>query len=116
MSVLKELFEAIGLELEVRNILVDFRTPNGRSAHQAYQTVVNGGKCPDADIVKRVREALPAGSRLCCVYEVMIDCELSELERLANSLELINYERRMLYLDRELAREYIREVQRGDLG
>lgn len=116
MTGLKELFAAIGINLEIHNIIVDFRTPEGRSAHQAYQAVANGVKCPDADIVERIRAALPAGSRLCSVHEVMIDCELSELEKLADSIELINCERRILYLDRELAREYIQEVRRGDMG
>lgn len=116
MTGLKELFAAIGINLEIHNIIVDFRTPEGRSAHQAYQAVANGVKCPDSDIVERVRAALPAGSRLCSVHEVMIDCELSELEKLASSIELMNCERRLLYLDQELAREYIKEIRRGDMG
>lgn len=116
MSMLKELYAAIGINLEVHNIIVDFRTPDGRSAHQAYQTVSNGSGCPDDDIVKRIREGLPLGSKLCSVYEVFIDCELPELATLASSLELLNYEKRLLYLDWELARDYVKEIQRGDLG
>lgn len=116
MSMLKELHEAIGMNLEVRNIIVDFRTPDGRSAHQAYQAVANGAECPDDDIVRRIREGLPPGSRLCSVYEVFIDCELSELAELASSLELLNYGKRLIYLDRELAKEYLKEAQRGDMG
>ena len=65
------------------------------------------------DIVRRIRAGLPPGSRLCSVYEVFADCELSEL---AGSMELLNYGRRLLYLDRELAKEYIKEARRGDMG
>ncbi len=113
MSILKELYAAIGMNLEIHNIIVDFRTPEGRSAYQAYQAVSNGVECQDDDIVRRIRAGLPPGSRLCSVYEVFADCELSEL---AGSMELLNYGRRLLYLDRELAKEYIKEARRGDMG
>lgn len=116
MSVLKELYAAIGIDLEIRNIVVDFRTPEGRSAYQAYQAVSNGAECLDDDIVRRIQAGLPPGSRLCSVYEVFADCELSELAELAGSMELLNYGRCLLYLDRELAKEYIKEAQRGDMG
>ena len=68
------------------------------------------------DIVRRIRAGLPPGSRLCSVYEVFTDCELLELAELAGSMELLNYGRRLLYLDRELAKEYIKEARRGDMG
>ena len=116
MPILKELYAAIGMNLEIHNIIVDFRTPEGRSAYQAYQAVSNGVECQDDDIVRRIRAGLPPGSRLCSVYEVFTDCELLELAELAGSMELLNYGRRLLYLDRELAKEYIKEARRGDMG
>lgn len=37
--ILKDLFSAIGVKLEVRNIITDFRLKNGQSANQAYQLI-----------------------------------------------------------------------------
>lgn len=117
MSILKEVFAAAtGIELEIHNVIVDFRTPDGKSAHRAHQVVSSGAKCTDADIVERIRADLPPGCRLCSIYEIMADCEVSELERLAMSLEVLNYKTRFIYVDRELAAEYIKEIQNGNLG
>lgn len=46
----------------------------------------------------------------------MVDCEVTELERLAMSLDVMNYKPRFIYVDGELAAEYIKEIQNGDLG
>ena len=95
MSILKEMIKAAtGIEIEVHNVIVDFRTPDGKSAHRAHQVVSSGAPCTDEAITERIKADLPQGCRLCSIYEVMADCEVSELERLAMSLEVLNYKPR----------------------
>lgn len=117
MSILKELFAAAtGIELEIHNVIVDFRMPDGKSAHRAHQVISSGAKCTDADIVERIRADLSRGCRLCSIYEIMTDCEVSELERIAMSLDVMKYKPRLIYVDKGLAVEYIKEIQNGNLG
>lgn len=49
------------------------------------------------------------------IAEIEGDFELQELSRLAESVELLFTNKRMVYLDRELAKEYVDEVKRGEL-
>ena len=114
--ILKELFSAIGVKLEVRNIITDFRLKNGRSANQAHQLIEKGVECTDAKIISRIKSALPDGSRICGSFEVYGDMEVDELQRLAGSLDLLNYKTRVIYLDEELAAEYIQEIRQGDFS
>lgn len=112
--ILKELFSAIGVNLEVHNVITDFRLKNGRSANQAHQMIANGTVCTDEDIIERIKAALPDGSRICSIYEVYGDMEVDELQKLACSLELLKYKKRVIYMDEELAAEYIQEIRNGD--
>lgn len=114
--ILKELFSTIGVKLEVRNIITDFRLKNGQSANQAHQFMVNGAGCTDAEIISRIKSVLPDGSKICSVFEVYGDMEVDELQRLAGSLNLLNYKIRVIYLDEELAAEYIQEIQQGNFS
>lgn len=114
--ILKDLFSAIGVKLEIRNIITDFRLKNGRSANQAHQLIANGVECTDAEIISRIKSALPDGSRICGIFEVYGDMEVDELQRLAGSLDLFNYKTRVIYLDEELAAEYIQEIRQGDFS
>lgn len=117
MSILKEMIKAAtGIEIEVHNVIVDFRTPDGKSAHRAHQVVSSGIPCTDEAITEHIKADLPQGCRLCSIYELMVDCEVSELERLAMSLDVMNYNPRFIYVDKELAAEYIKENQGGNLG
>ncbi|MEY8431342.1 hypothetical protein AALC75_12565 [Lachnospiraceae bacterium 48-42] len=117
MSILKEMIKAAtGIEIEVHNVIVDFRTPDGKSAHRAHQVVSSGAPCTDEAITERIKADLPRGCRLCSIYELMVDCEVSELERLAMSLDVMQYKPRFIYVDRELAAEYIKEIRNGNLG
>lgn len=112
--ILKDLFSAIGANLEVRNIITDFRLKNGRSANQAHQMIANGIVCTDEDIIKGIKAALPEGSRVCGIYEVYGDLEVDKLQKLSCSLELFKYKTRVIYMDEELAAEYIQEIRNGD--
>lgn len=114
--ILKDLLSAIGVKLEVRNIITDFRLKNGRSANQAHQLIANGVECTDAEIISRIKSDLPDGSRICSIFEVYGDMEVDELQRLAGSLDLFNYKTRVIYLDEELAAEYIQEIRQGDFS
>ena len=114
--ILKDLFSAIGVKLEVHNIITDFRLKNGQSANQVHQLIANGVECADAEIISRIKSTLPAGSRICGIFEVYSDMEVDELQRLAGSLDLFNYKTRAIYLDEELAAEYIQEIRQGDFS
>lgn len=113
---LKELFLKIGINLEVRNFVVGYRQKNGRSANQVRQMIANGVKCADAEIVAEIKKTLPEGSRVCGIFEVYGNMELKELQRLAGSPELLNYKVAPIYLDEELATEYVREILNGDFS
>ena len=66
MSILKEMIKAAtGIEIEVHNVIVDFRTPDGKSAHRAHQVVSSGAPCTDEAITERIKADLPQGCRLC---------------------------------------------------
>ena len=117
MSILIEMIKAAtGIEIEVHNVIVDFRTSDGKSAHRAHQVVSSGAPCTDEAITERIKADLPQGCRLCSIYEVMADCEVSELGRLATSLDVMQYKPRFIYVDRELMAEYIKEIRGGNLG
>ena len=114
--ILKDLFSAIGVKLEVRNIITDFRLKNGRSANQAHQLIANGVECTDTEIISKIKASVPDGSRVCGIFEVYGDMEIEGLQRLAGSLDLLNYKTRVIYLDEELAAEYIQEIQQWDFS
>lgn len=114
MNFMKELFAAVGIDLEIRNMVTDYRLPDGSSAHLAHQIVANGVKCTDADIVERVRAALPADCQICSICEVFGDFTVKELQQLANSFELLNYKTRPVYINKTLAAEYLQEIREGN--
>lgn len=72
-------------------------------------------KADDDALIAQVKCQVPKGSRICMIAEIEGDFELSELSRLAESVELLFVNKRMVYLDRELAKEYVGEVKRGEL-
>jgi|GEM_PF-4545353 len=107
---LKELYRKIGIELEVHNIVTDYTLSDDRArAHIAHQIVANGISCTDKDIIARIREALPAGSRIACIVEVFGDYELTQLEELASTQQLLKAQTRWLYHDMDLVKEYMAE-------
>lgn len=106
---IKELYKAIGIELEVHNIIVDYTSANGQRTHSANHIIANRIQCTDSDIVKKIKESLPKGSRVCAIVEISGEYELSELERLAGSEKLLYVESRWLYHDMKLVQEYAKE-------
>lgn len=114
MNFIKEMFAAVGVNVEIHNIITDFRLADGSSAHQAHQILSNGVKCKDSDIIKQIRAAVPAAARICSIYEIYGDLTVEELQRLANSFELLKYKARPVYLDNELMNEYLQEVRMGN--
>lgn len=107
--VLKELFNAIGLELEVHNLITDYKLKDGRCAHVAQQVVGNQVKVTDDMLIENVRRYLPEGSRICTIFEVQGDYELPELDRLCTSVELMRVNKRCVFMDNELAEDYVKE-------
>lgn len=116
MPILKEWFTEAGLGTEVHNVIADFRTPDGKSAHRAYQIISSGAPCTDEVMLEHIKAQLPQNCRLCSIYEVMANCKVSELEKLSMSFDVFNYKLRFFYVDKELAMEYIKEIQNGNLG
>lgn len=112
---IKELFKAAGLELNVYNLIVDYTLPDGRRAHNAFQVLGHRVKADDDALIAQVKCQIPKESRICMIAEIEGDFELQELSRLAESVELLFTDKRMVYLDRELAKEYVDEVKRGEL-
>ena len=112
---IKELFKAVGIELNVHNLIADYTLPDGRRAHNAFQVLANQVKADDDALIAQVNCQIPKGSRICMIAEIKGDFELSELSRLAESVELLFVNKRMVYLDRELAQEYVDEVKKGEL-
>lgn len=113
--IIKELYRKIGIELDVHNLIVDYTLSDGRRAHNAYQIIENQVKVTDADLIQGVRNQIPEGSRICMITEVKGDYELTELSDIADSVELLAVDKRMIYLDRKLAQEYVNEIRRGEL-
>lgn len=114
MNFIKEMFAAVGVNVEIHNIITDFRLADGSSAHQAHQILSNGVKCKDSDIIKQIRAAVPAAARICSIYEIYGDLTVEELQRLANSFELLKYKARPVYLYNELMNEYLQEIRTGN--
>ena len=110
--VIKELFKAVGIEINVYNLIVDYTLPDGRREHNAFQALAYGVEADDDMLVAQVKCQIPKGSRICMIAEIKGDFELPELSRLAESVELLFADKRMVYLDRELAKEYVDEVKR----
>lgn len=113
MSFIRELYKAVGADVEIHNVITDYKLPDGRCAHQAHQIVANGEPCTDEDIIESVKAALPNGGQICSIYEFLTDCDLSELEKLAMSPQALKIKKRCIYLDEKLAVEYVREVLNG---
>lgn len=109
---LKELYKAIGIDLEVHNLIVDFTLSDGTRAHDAFQAIGNTVKSTK-DMVDLVREQIPEGSRICLIMEIEGDYELPELMELATSPELFWTAKRCVFMDEELAKEYVDEVRGG---
>lgn len=112
---IKDLFKAAGLELNVYNLIADYTLPDGRRAHNAFQVLGHRVKADDDALIAQVKCQIPKESRICMIAEIEGDFELQELSRLAESVELLFTNKRMVYLDRELAKEYVDEVKRGEL-
>lgn len=110
---LKELYKAIGIDLDVHNLIIDYTLPDGARVHVTHQIIANQIKVTDQDLIKAVKSSLPDGSRICTIYEIQGDYELDELEKLAMSPKLLNAVVRCLYADEELVKEYVAEVAAG---
>lgn len=109
---LKELYKAAGMELEVHNLLADYKLKDGTDAHIVKQAISNGIDVNYKMLISFVKDYLPSGSRLCCIFEIMGDYELKELEQLAVSPLSILAKRRCIYLDKEMLAECAKEVRR----
>lgn len=111
---IKELYRKMGVEICVHNLITDYTLPDGRRAHKAYQILSNQVKATDSDLIAAVVQQLPKGSRICMVTEIEGDIELSDLSKMAESVEFLAVNKRVVYLDRELAQEYVGEMKRGE--
>lgn len=109
---LKELYKAIGIELEVRNLLIDYKL-DGRCMHVPLQVVGGLVEVTDDMIIETAKANLPKGSRICTIFEVQGDYEMPELKKLCASVDLISVNKRCVYMDRELAEEYVKDFLRN---
>lgn len=105
---LKELCKAIGVDLEVRNLIVDYTLSDGTRLYTAVQTI-NLVEATDESLISLVREQIPEGSRICLIMEIEGEYEIPELMELAASPELFWTAKRCVFMDEELAREYVNE-------
>ena len=112
---IKELFKETGFELNVYNLIADYTLPDGRRAHNAFQTLANQVRVDDDALIEQVKRWIPNGSRICMITEIKGDFELSELSKLAESVELPVVNSRVVYLDLELAQEYVDEARKERL-
>ena len=109
---LKELYEAIGIELEVRNLLIDYKL-NGKCMYIPLQVVGGLVEVTDDTIIETAKANMPKGSRICTIFEVQGNYELPELKKLCTSVDLISVNKRCVYMDRELAEEYVKDFLRN---
>ncbi len=112
---IKEIFWGIGAELEVHNLVIDYTLSDGRRAHNVRQVFGSQVHATDEALIAAVKDQMPKGSRICMIAEVKGDYGLSELAQIADSVEMLAVDKRMVYLDRELAQEYVDEIRRGEL-
>lgn len=112
----KESYKAAGIELNVYNLLADYTLPDGRRAHNVFQVLGYGVKVNDEELIAQVKHQISRGSQICMITEIKGDFELSELSKLAETAMLLLTDNRIVYLDRELAKEYVDEVKRGDFS
>lgn len=106
---MKQLFQEIGIELEVRNLLTDYTLADGTRAHVAHQMIANGATCTDAELIQQVKDALPPKSRIACIVEIFGEYGVAELTALANTGKILETKSRWLYRDMDLLMEYIKE-------
>ena len=107
---LKDLFKSEELELDVRNLIIDYKLKDGRCSHEAQQVIANQIAVDDDMLIEVVKQKLPEGSRICTIFEIQGDYELPELERLCTSVELMRVDNRCVFMDMELAEEYVRKL------
>lgn len=98
---LNKLFEAIGLPIIVRNVMVDYYDDKGNFYHKPLQTV-----CPfevvetDMELIKRIKEEVwQQGFSVCGIHEVIGDFEMTELEEIFNGSGFRKYPMRTIYID-----------------
>lgn len=111
--IIQEIYKAIGIDLKVYNLIVDYTLVNGVRMHKAMQAVASEIIPTDKMLVAQVKTQLPKDSRICSIVEIKGDFELSELSHLAESVAGFIAPKRTVYLDQELHREYVEEVKRG---
>jgi len=98
---LNKLFEAIGIPMTVRNIMVDYCDCKGNFYHKPLQTV-----CPlqfeetDRQLITRIKEEVREwGFTVCGIHEVMGDFEMTDLEEIFNGGGFGKYPMRTIYID-----------------
>lgn len=111
---LKELYKAVGVNLDVHNLIIDYTLVDGRRAHIATQIIANGEKYSDQQLVAGVKSVLPLGSRVCTICEIMGDYEITELEKLATSAKLAEVDKKCIFIDQSLIQEYLAEFMNGN--
>lgn len=108
---LRDLYRAVGMELEIHNIIVDYTLKDGKTrAHNTLQIIGNGAPVKDVDIVAQVKAAVPEGSRICLIREVAGDFEMRDLSDLVMAENIPDLKQRCIYVDEELVKEYMREI------
>lgn len=102
-EILSELFKEIGMDLSVRNFLIDYCDTKGNFSFSPIQTMP---MCSDAEFVEMITQALEGDKlTLIAVTEVFGKCTLEELKLIAESPEkILLYGYECLYYDSKKAR------------
>lgn len=108
-----ELCKSIGVEIRVRNLMVDYCDSHGNHFHKPLQTVIPPG-CVEDDIelITFIKEKLSKqGFRVCGIAEALGDFEMGDLEAVFNGSDYGKYPMRALYVDVDKAKEEARSSQ-----
>lgn len=102
---LNKLFQAIGIPMVVRNIMVDYCDCKGNFYHKPLQTISPPEYMEsDADLTARIQEEMrQQGFLVCGIQEVFGDFEMEELEQVFNGSRSGFYSKRLIYIDMEKA-------------
>lgn len=100
-----KLFEAIGIPMTTRNLMVDYCDNEGNYFHKPLQTVSPQNFVEsDTELTDRIKAELrPRGFTVCGIQEVYGEFEIEELEAVFNGSQYGKYPTRIIFVDVEKA-------------
>ena len=97
---LKEYAKAAGVDIEVRNFVVDYMDSTGTDWHVAQQVFINGVKASDTDMITVIRKRFPDDMTINSIFEIIGDLELQELTFIMEASAILKYPTRCIYVNK----------------